>query len=183
MGLGEGFVRTNKCLDTCTWPTPMRMVLDHIEVDKEPILWDEKQTAPDKKLILVIHRAFSGVCGLPDALLEQVLQGAADGAAANWRSQGSNPLAMQPRGHFRVSRSMLETNRIDKDSVERCNSLFDAVWVPSQFNLRTFSDSGVKTELLKVVPEAVDPTLYNCTKTGAKLPIFGVAQLDQFLAD
>merc|ERR1719436_2339590 len=125
------------------------------------MLWDEKQAASAGKLVLVIHRAFSGVCGLPDALLEQVLQGAANGAAANWR-QSSNPIANQPRGHFRVSRSMLETDRIDKDSVERCNSLFDAVWVPSQFNLRTFSESGVRMDLLKVVPEAVDPALYNC---------------------
>jgi glycosyltransferase involved in cell wall biosynthesis/tetratricopeptide (TPR) repeat protein len=40
----------------------------------------------------------------------------------------------------------------------------DAVWVPSQFNLETFSAAGVQREKLRVVPETVDEDLFDPTR-------------------
>ena len=42
---------------------------------------------------------------------------------------------------------------------QKCN-LFDRVWVPSAFNVRTFASSGVVRAKLQVVHEGFDPALY-----------------------
>lgn len=54
----------------------------------------------------------------------------------------------------RVGRTLFETDRIPDSWVAACNSV-EEVWVPSQFNLETFSASGVDTERLHVVPSPV----------------------------
>lgn len=124
-------------------------------------------------VVLVVHAAFNGVCGIPDSLLLPV------------RNRG-DPVSASQRGLFRVSRSMLETDRLDEDAARSCNEQFDAIWVPSQFNVRTFSQSGVAREKLHVLPEAVDTTLYNCSMGAPPQRYFsgsfGVPTLDQFIA-
>ena len=54
----------------------------------------------------------------------------------------------------RAGRTLFETDRIPAAWVATCNSM-EEVWVPSQFNLETFSASGVDTERLHVVPSPI----------------------------
>lgn len=54
----------------------------------------------------------------------------------------------------RMGRTSFETDRIPDAWVEACNSV-EEVWVPSQFNLETFSASGVDPERLHVVPSPI----------------------------
>ncbi len=60
-----------------------------------------------------------------------------------------------------VGRSMYETNKIPHNWVSKCNDLVSEVWVPSQFNIRTFSESGVTLSKLSTLPEAIDTHLYD----------------------
>ena len=59
---------------------------------------------------------------------------------------------------------MFETDRIAPLWVELIKSV-DEVWVPSKFNVETFRRSGVPLEKLKVVPGAVDPVMFDPSKT------------------
>jgi glycosyltransferase involved in cell wall biosynthesis len=61
------------------------------------------------------------------------------GLASRW-----SPGARAGRTHF-------DTDRIPEAWVARCNSM-EEVWVPSEFNVETFSASGVDVERLRVVP-------------------------------
>lgn len=158
--IGATRVRTNACGDTCRWPAAVRTLLDEIEVPEER-LWacPLGPGGPDGlACVLGVHAAFVGVCGLPDSLAPREA----------------------PSSVLRVSRSMLETDRLDRASAARCNE-FDAVWVPTDFNVRTFSESGVERPRLAVLPEAVDPALFNCTP-GAAVDTFGIGALDGFVA-
>jgi hypothetical protein len=60
-----------------------------------------------------------------------------------------------------IGRSMYETDKIPSTWVEKCNELVDKIWVPSQFNVETFSKSGVELSQLEVVPEPVDTFTYD----------------------
>jgi len=60
----------------------------------------------------------------------------------------------------RIGCTIFETDKIPKDWVEPCNRM-DEIWVPSHFNLKTFSRSGVQEEKIKVVPYAVDTNIFN----------------------
>ena len=54
----------------------------------------------------------------------------------------------------RAGRTLFETDRIPAAWIAACNSV-EELWVPSRFNLETFSASGVDTERLRVVPSPV----------------------------
>ena len=62
-------------------------------------------------------------------------------------------------GSYRVGFTMLETDRIPEEWVRQAN-LMDEVWCPSEFNRKTFNDSGV-TRPIYVVPLGVDPDYFN----------------------
>src|SRR5690606_1119683 len=62
------------------------------------------------------------------------------------------PLA---RGAVRIGRTMFETDRLPADWVRACNRM-DEIWVPSTFNARTFAESGVREEKIRVLPLGVD---------------------------
>ena len=73
----------------------------------------------------------------------------------------ADAISSMPRdSEFRVARTMFETDRITPLWAELCNRV-DEVWVPSQFNVDTFSRSGVALDKLKIVPGAVDPVLFD----------------------
>ncbi|NKX54699.1 glycosyltransferase family 4 protein [Arthrobacter mobilis] len=55
-----------------------------------------------------------------------------------------------------VWRAMFETDSVPAAWLDRTAAV-DEVWVPSQFNARTFTAAGVPPEKLHVVPEAVEP--------------------------
>ena len=55
---------------------------------------------------------------------------------------------------------MFETDRIPTEWVEKCNEM-DEIWVPSDFNVATFHNSGVVKEKLVKIPESIDLNIYN----------------------
>ena len=55
----------------------------------------------------------------------------------------------------KVGRTTFETDRIPDGWRERCNAL-DEIWVPSNFNLETFSRAGVEEKKLHVLQEGID---------------------------
>jgi len=62
-------------------------------------------------------------------------------------------------GSARVGRTMFETDRIPDGWLERCNAM-DEVWLPTEFNRRTFEEAGVQAGKLKVVRAGVDTELF-----------------------
>jgi len=58
---------------------------------------------------------------------------------------------------YTIGRSMYETDRVPADWVQNCNNWkVDKIWIPTEFNRKTFNDSGVNVTKLDVVPELVD---------------------------
>jgi len=58
-----------------------------------------------------------------------------------------------------IVRTMFETDRIPAEWVKPCNHM-DEIWVPSQFNVETFTQMGVSPEKLFVIHSGVDPDMY-----------------------
>lgn len=63
----------------------------------------------------------------------------------------------------KVGCTIFETDRIPQHWVKYCNRM-DELWVPSQFNLETFSRSGVDPQKIKVVPIPVDTKFFKPQK-------------------
>mmetsp|Transcript_7748 Transcript_7748/g.23250 ORF Transcript_7748/g.23250 Transcript_7748/m.23250 type:complete len:717 (-) Transcript_7748:129-2279(-) len=174
--IGATNVRTNSCNEACAWPKETKAVLSQIEVKHESMLWPRTQAQwpqPGGKYVLVVHAAFEGVCALPGGL--ELAQRSEDERSRE-----------RSGGLFRVSRSMMETDRLNADAVTRCNDQFDAIWVPSSFNFRSFSEASVNKDLLHVLPEAVDTDLFSCKIADddlapAPIPSFGLPKLDDFM--
>jgi glycosyltransferase involved in cell wall biosynthesis len=59
----------------------------------------------------------------------------------------------------KIGCTIFETDRIPHHWVKYCNRM-DELWVPSQFNLETFSRSGVDHRKIKVVPIPVDTDFF-----------------------
>lgn len=110
------------------------------------------------------HQSSEFVAGLP-ADYQQLLK--------NYLRQSPNPAgkvvvihgpgyALEPvsGASVNIGRTMFETDSVPAGWIARCNQM-DAVWVPSQFNLETFSAAGVQREKLRVVPETVDEDLFD----------------------
>ncbi len=72
------------------------------------------------------------------------------GPADLWRRKSSR---------FRIGYTMLEVDGIPRDWVEEANRAVE-VWVPSQFNVETFSSSGVKRPICKI-PLGVDTDYFH----------------------
>ena len=64
-----------------------------------------------------------------------------------------------PKAPISIGRTMFETDRIPEEWVHRCNQLME-IWVPSSFNVDTFSKSGVDPKKLFLVPEPLDFEFY-----------------------
>ena len=154
-------------------PSPPILCPPRLRVPSNCARFQPRRASPNKprprqvgSLVVVVHAAFLGVCGSPDNM----------------------PSRFTPDGkrrHFAVSRSMFETDNVGEENVHNCNLNFDAVWVPSHFNVRSFSRAGVQGARLRVLPEAFDPALYNCSLPRLRaphLPRFGNDELDRFLA-
>ncbi len=54
-----------------------------------------------------------------------------------------------------IIRTMFETDRIPPDWVITCNNM-DEIWVPTQFNVETFTAAGVNRNKLFVIPQGID---------------------------
>ena len=62
-------------------------------------------------------------------------------------------------GKYKIGYTMLETTGIPKEWVRQAN-MMDEVWVPSQFNVETFRNSGV-TVPIHIIPLGIDPNYFN----------------------
>ena len=62
-------------------------------------------------------------------------------------------------GPYKIGYTMLETSGIPKEWARQAN-LMDEVWVPTDFNKKTFSESGV-TKPIHIMPLGVDTNYFN----------------------
>ncbi len=72
---------------------------------------------------------------------------------------GQGDVFFKNSGRYKVGYSMLEVTGIPGDWVEQANAL-DEIWVPSEFNRRTFESSGVKRPI-HVMPLGVDVNYFH----------------------
>lgn len=83
----------------------------------------------------------------------------------------------QKKGIINIAYSMLESDRIPDDWVERINEHFDAVVVPDNFLIDVYKNSGVQVPVFVIpVPMDLDNLLVRPLKSKAKKPFtFGVS--------
>lgn len=68
---------------------------------------------------------------------------------------------IQERPDYVIGRAVSETTAIPEDWVERCNTRVDELWVPTRFQAGVYAASGVRPELLFVIPEAVNAHFFD----------------------
>ncbi|XP_057472238.1 uncharacterized protein LOC130760790 [Actinidia eriantha] len=68
-------------------------------------------------------------------------------------------------GHFRfvIGRTMFETNRLNPEHVRRCNQM-DSIWVPTEFHVSTFVQSGVDSSKVVKIVQPVDVKFFEPVK-------------------
>jgi len=59
-----------------------------------------------------------------------------------------------PAARYNIGRTMFETDSLPEEWVRGCNAM-DEIWVPSDFNMETFRNAGVRSKLVKI-PGGVD---------------------------
>lgn len=64
---------------------------------------------------------------------------------------------------FCIGRTMFETDRIPQEWIQKCNRM-DEIWVPSDFNKKTFSQAGIQENKIFVIPECIDTEVFNPDK-------------------
>ena len=69
-----------------------------------------------------------------------------------------------------IGRSMYEFTKIDSNWVAAANSDCDEIWVPAVWVRKSFIASGVKSEKLVVIPEAIDTNFFD-PKAQAKIEL------------
>jgi Predicted glycosyltransferases len=72
---------------------------------------------------------------------------------------GQGDIFYKNTGKYKIGYTMLETTGIPKEWVKQANEM-NEIWVPSQFNVETFVNSGVKTPI-HVIPLGVDINFFN----------------------
>lgn len=72
---------------------------------------------------------------------------------------GQGDVFEKNNGKYKIGYTMLETTGIPKEWVRQAN-MMDEVWVPSQFNVETFRNSGV-TVPIHIIPLGIDPSYFN----------------------
>ena len=70
---------------------------------------------------------------------------------------------------FHIGRTMCETDRIPSEWVAQCN-LMDEIWVPCEFNIETFSRSGVEPQKLVKIPQGLNLNRYQVAGPHMRLP-------------
>jgi glycosyltransferase involved in cell wall biosynthesis/GT2 family glycosyltransferase/Flp pilus assembly protein TadD len=73
---------------------------------------------------------------------------------------GANRFKRHPAAMRNIGRTMFETDGLPDGWRDQCNAM-DEVWVPSEFNLRTFANAGVARSKLYKVPETFDTELFH----------------------
>jgi glycosyltransferase involved in cell wall biosynthesis len=72
-------------------------------------------------------------------------------------------------GLARVGRTAFGTDRIPHGWAERCNAM-DEIWVPSEFNRETFTNSGVDAHKIRVLRTGVDTQSFRPGLQPLKIP-------------
>jgi GT2 family glycosyltransferase len=72
---------------------------------------------------------------------------------------GQGDVFFRNNGNYKIGFTMLEVTGIPKKWVDNANKM-DEVWVPSEFNVKTFKNSGVKVPI-HVIPLGIDPNYFN----------------------
>lgn len=65
-----------------------------------------------------------------------------------------------PAAPLSIGRTMFETDSLPLSWTHILNEMTE-IWVPSEFNLETFANAGVKHTKIKVIPEPLDENIYN----------------------
>lgn len=98
-----------------------------------------------------------------DALTFAYLQAMANTKIPNEESCpmviGFTPMAVQPRKRKYIFYTMMESQSLHKQFVDRCNEGASEVWVPCDFYKKVFEESGV-VKPIRVFPLGVDHTIY-----------------------
>lgn len=68
---------------------------------------------------------------------------------------------IQERPDYIIGRAVSETTAIPQDWVDRCNTRVDELWVPTHFQAEVYAASGVRRDLLVVIPEAVNAHFFD----------------------
>jgi glycosyltransferase involved in cell wall biosynthesis len=79
----------------------------------------------------------------------------------------------------RIGRTTFETDRLPEGWAAQCNGM-DEVWVPSEFNARTFASAGVDPRKLRVMPIGVDAELFRPGTEPLPWPSHGFRFLSNF---
>jgi len=72
---------------------------------------------------------------------------------------GFTPMPVQPKRRKHIFYTMMETQGLHKEFVDRCNEGAYEVWVPCKFYERVFKEAGV-VKPIKVYPLGVDQSIY-----------------------
>lgn len=74
-----------------------------------------------------------------------------------------------PGAALTVGRTMFETDGVPADWVHLCNGM-DQVWVPSTFNVETFTAAGVDQHRMRVVPSPIADHVFRAPVEPLRLP-------------
>ncbi|MDP6505210.1 MAG: glycosyltransferase, partial [Planctomycetota bacterium] len=69
------------------------------------------------------------------------------------------PILNGPGAIANVARAMFETDSVPAEWIPRLNDM-DEIWVPSDFNIETFEQAGIRSEKLYKVPGSIDMNCY-----------------------
>lgn len=72
------------------------------------------------------------------------------------------------QARYMVARTMFDTDGLSEEHVARCN-LMDEIWVPSNFNIDTFTKAGVRAKLIRI-PGGIDASRYGHQHTPFAIP-------------
>lgn len=73
-----------------------------------------------------------------------------------------------PRAIRNIGRTMFETDSLPPYWAAKCGEM-DEIWVPSQFNVETFTGAGVPPAKLRVVPDPLETDIYNRAQPAMKI--------------
>lgn len=125
---------------------------------------------------VVAYNLYNTECNMNDSI---VVCHSEPGA---WYPPLYETLPCPPHGYaepaFVVGRTMFETDRLNVEHVRRCNHM-DSIWVPTEFHVATFVNSGVDAAKVVKMVQPVDVSFFDPSKYGPfPLPIpFGVKVL------
>ena len=122
----------------------------------------------DFDAVIPDHDARLGL-GDGNSLLESGLPGA-ETTADQTEEERREARWLHRQPIYTIGRSMFETSGIPSDWAQSCNEWVDEVWLPSEFNRKTFADAGVEPGRLFVMPQPLDTQLFDPERT-APLPL------------